>query len=216
MMKSILFDISLWKTLYFNFHYFGINGVIHCPVIVSKNVILKECSGGATLESFRFANVRIGFDGTGICDFKYQRGIWYLQGDIYLGENVRISSGVKISCSSAGQMYFGKNVSVNVNSQIICMNSIYFGENTMISWDDLIMDSDFHAIESGGIEGQISKPIYISKNVWIGCRVSLFKGTHIEEGCIVAANSTIRGTYEAKNSLITTSGVARNHVYWKR
>lgn len=46
MMKSILFDISLWKTLYFNFHYFGINGVIHCPVIVSKNVILKECSGG--------------------------------------------------------------------------------------------------------------------------------------------------------------------------
>lgn len=214
-MNRHFFNISIWKTLYFNFLYFGWKG-IHLPVLVSQNMVLKKCSGGVEVDSFRFANVRIGFDGTGICDSKYQRGIWYIDGRVHLGENARISAGVKFSCGSNGNIYLGRNVSINVNSQIICMNDIRINDDTIVSWDDLIMDSDFHLIMYKGSSRPISTPIYIGKNTWIGCRTSIFKGSHIADGCIIAANSAIRGKYTTSNCLLGTNGVMKDHIYWKR
>lgn len=40
-----LLEISMLKTVYFNLHYFGIKGM-RLPVIVSKNVMLKNLRGG--------------------------------------------------------------------------------------------------------------------------------------------------------------------------
>lgn len=68
---STLLDASILKTLRFNLHYFGIKG-FRLPVLVGKNVMLKNLRGGVKIESYKTANVRIGFDGTGICDPKYQ------------------------------------------------------------------------------------------------------------------------------------------------
>ena len=42
---STLLDASILKTLRFNFHYFGIKG-FRLPVLVSKNVMLKNLRGG--------------------------------------------------------------------------------------------------------------------------------------------------------------------------
>lgn len=44
-MRALL-DISILKTLRFNLHYFGIKG-FRLPVLVSKNVILKNLRGGS-------------------------------------------------------------------------------------------------------------------------------------------------------------------------
>lgn len=43
-MKTLA-DVSIVKTVRFNLHYFGIKGM-RLPVIVSKNVILKNLRGG--------------------------------------------------------------------------------------------------------------------------------------------------------------------------
>lgn len=97
--------ISILKTILFNLHYFGRKG-LKFPVLVGKNFIFK--SSGVKVESYRTANIRIGFDGTGICDEKYQRGIWYVDGDVFLGENVRIAAGVKVSCAETGELRIGE------------------------------------------------------------------------------------------------------------
>ena len=60
-------DISILKTIRFNLRYFGKKGV-YFPVIITKNVILKNMQGKVELESYKTGNIRIGFDGTGICD----------------------------------------------------------------------------------------------------------------------------------------------------
>lgn len=41
----VLLDVSILKTLRFNLHYFGIKG-FRLPVLVSKNVMLKNLRGG--------------------------------------------------------------------------------------------------------------------------------------------------------------------------
>ena len=69
-----------------------------------------------------------------------------MSGTVCFGENVRIAAGVKLSCAEGATLQIGKNSSINVNSQVICMEHIALGENVMLSWDDLVMDSDFHPI----------------------------------------------------------------------
>ena len=43
-----IFQISIWKTLRFDLHYFGLKG-LKLPVLVSRNVRLKTLAGGGYL-----------------------------------------------------------------------------------------------------------------------------------------------------------------------
>lgn len=214
-MLCALLRISILKTILFNLHYFGRKG-LKFPVLVGKNFIFKKLRGGVKVESYRTANIRIGFDGTGICDERYQRGIWHVDGDVFLGENVRIAAGVKVSCAETGELRIGRNSSINVNSQLICMDNISLGENVMISWDDLIMDSDFHQIHTEGKTKSVSEPIEICDNVWICCRALILKGCKIPEWCVIAANSTIGKKYVENNCLISTRGIIKKNISWER
>ena len=171
-----------------------------------------KSSGGVKVEWYRTGNSRIGFDGTGICDEKYQRGIWYVDGDVFLGENVRIAAGVKVSCAETGALRIGRNSRIHVTSQLICMDNISLGENVMISWDDLIMDSDFHQIHTEGKTKSVSEPIEICDNVWICCRTLILKGCKIPEGCVIAANSTIGKKYVENNCLISTRRIIKQNT----
>lgn len=168
------------------------------------------------IESYRTANVRIGFDGTGICDTKYQRSIWHIGGTVFLGENVKISAGTKLSCADGATLYLGKNTSINVNSQVICMNNIHMGNNVMLSWNDMLMDSDFHQIRDEVGLKPISKPIIIGNDVWVGCGTTILKGCVIPDGCIIAANSTITKSYADDHSLLSTDGIIKRKVCWTR
>lgn len=95
----------------------------------------------------------------------------------------------------------------------------------MISWDTLIMDTDFHpiyAISEFGKADSIQrnslnadKGIIIGDRVWIGCRCLLLKGVSIPDGTIVVASSVITKQYEEKNIVISDVGVIRRQVYWE-
>lgn len=104
------------------------------PSCIGQQECYVEKFTGVKIQSYKTANVRIGFDGTGICNPKYQRGIWHVSGMVYFGENVGIAAGVKLSCAEGATLQIGKNSSINVNSQVICMEHIALGENVMLSW----------------------------------------------------------------------------------
>lgn len=214
MLKAFI-EISIIKTIRFNLHYFGKKGLLF-PVIIAKNVMLKNMQGEVQLEAYKTGNVRIGFDGTGICDIKRQRSIWHVSGNVFLGENVKIAAGVKLSVGVNGILKIGKESSININTQIICMNNIGIGESVVISWDDLIMDSDFHQIQDQATLKEISKPIFIGNNVWIGCRAIILKGTSVSNGCVVAAGNVITGKHVEENCLITSTGIKKQNISWIR
>ena len=208
-------DISILKTIRFNLWYFGKRGG-YFPVIISKNVILKNMQGKVELESYKTGNIRIGFDGTGICDVKNQRSIFDVTGSLFLGENVKIAAGVKIGVGEKASLKIGRESSINVNSQIICMNNISIGEGVIISWDNLIMDSDFHQIQEQTTLKDVSKPIFIGDKVWIGCRTMVLKGVNIPNECILVAGGVITGKYTEKNCLISSVGIKKHNVSWIR
>lgn len=55
-----LTEISIFKTLKFNFHYFGIRG-IKLPVLVSHNFVLLRMGGIASSMSLKLALYALGF-----------------------------------------------------------------------------------------------------------------------------------------------------------
>lgn len=128
-----------------------------------------------------------------------------MEGHAYIG------SGCKINCCGGKLELNG--CTVNVNNQIICADNIYIGINTLISWDCLIMDTNFH--EFNGDNN--SEPVHISSDVWIGARVTILKGTFIAPGCVVAAGSVVKGQFIEESCLIAgnPAKVVKTGILWK-
>lgn len=77
----------------------------------------------------------------------------------------------------------------NSDVKIRCHKKITIGENAKISHDVTIMDSDAHQIDYDGY--QMTEPIEIGKNVWIGTKSTILKGVKIGDGAIIAAGSVV-------------------------
>lgn len=84
-------------------------------------------------------------------------------------------------------LVLGKGSFINSDCRIRCHKEIVIGENTAISHDFTVMDSDMHEFN-----GQRSKkPVHIGNHVWIGTRVTVLKGVTIGDGAVVMANTLV-------------------------
>lgn len=209
-------EISILNTLKFNFHYFNLKTAIKLPVIVSKNVYLHTLEGSVNLRQIRTGIIELGFGDVGIFDKKYDKGIWENKGEIIFNGKANIGHGSKISNSSI--LEFGDNFIITSKSEIICFHKIKFGDNCLLSWDNLIMDTDFHKIYNN--KNKLineDESILIDDNVWIGCRSVILKGSHIPKGSIVGANSTITKNFYGETNILIggNNTVLKNDIRWE-
>ena len=101
----------------------------------------------------------------------------------------------------------------NSNVKIRCKNNIKIGNKVAISHDVTIMDSDGHNVDYDGY--QMTKPIIIGDNVWIGSRTLIMKGVTIGDGAIIAAGSVVTKDVPA-NSMVAgiPAKVIKENVKW--
>lgn len=158
--------------------------------------------------------VKLGFECVGTVDKRYQRTIWENSGRIVFKGNARLTASCRLSCS--GEMNFGSDVSVHGNTTFICRKKIVVGNNSLFSWDSLIMDTDFHEIfnENGELINA-DKEIVIGNNCWFGCRTTILKGVNIPDGCIVSAGSVVRKSFDRENVIIGGNVIVRENVKWR-
>ncbi len=71
------------------------------------------------------------------------KGIGRINGIINFNGRRNIGHGSKISVGKDGILTFGQNFNITAESSIVCYNNISFGNNCLLSWDILIMDTDF-------------------------------------------------------------------------
>lgn len=211
---SYVSRISLFKTIRFNVHYFGLKNGLKLPVLVSKNYILHTLKGSVHIESPSFHQITLGFGGVGIFDQKYDRGIWQNSGDVYFNGCASFGHGSKIS--NGGTLVIGNNFLNTAKSEIVCQDKVTFGDNVLISWDCLIMDTDFHSILNNSEKTlNLNKEINVGNHVWIGCRSLILKGVSIPDDCIIAANSTITKSFSDSNLLIGgVNNILKTGVSW--
>lgn len=96
--------------------------------------------------------------------------------------NATLGSGLRISIGHEGTLEVGEGVANTGGCAIVCHEGVTIGDGDLISWDTLIMDTDFHRVGND----PVSVPVAIGSHVWIGCRSPLFKGARASDGSVVA------------------------------
>jgi len=128
---------------------------------------------------------------------------------IAMGSNIQIVSSSQRSTTSAifaptklrtltktAKIIIEDNVGINGTSIVARSKTILIGKGTIIAPNVLIMDLDGHPIWPP--EDRIHNPaiendrdVIIGKNVWIGNRCVILKGTNIGDNSVIAAGSVV-------------------------
>ena len=164
-------------------------GVLYPRILASRQLKIQKLGGKVVIYNNKVGAVQIGFGYVGIVDKKYCRSLWENTGVIEFKGSARLGIGTKIVCK--GHLIIGDNFVINAKSSVVCMNKITIADGCLISWDCLLMDSDFHKIynKDDSLRTSLNQDaeINIGSNVWIGCRTTVLKGTTIPNNAVIGA-----------------------------
>lgn len=212
---TIHYVLGLPKSIYVNFRLLPFKQAIKLPIIVSSKTKLVSLCGKVNLGKVKTGTIRIGFGGTEHIDYSYNRTILKIDGTINFKGKAKIGLGSKLIID--GELSVGERFGVTGDTLIICGKKITIGDNARISWQNIIMDNDQHPIldTSNNIINP-AKEIIIGNNVWIGARCFILKGSKINDGCIIAANSTVSKSFDETNSIIggSTAKILKQDIRW--
>ena len=213
------------------------------PVVVSHRTYLRELQGKVELpEKVERAMVKIGFGDVGHYDRKRSRGIWQVSGTVSFGGKASIGHGSKISVR--GNVCFGADFNMTAESTIVCAKEIRFGNDCLLSWDILVMDTDEHPIyrhetnrhetrDSGSVPRpevprpasndmeneriNPDKPILVGDHVWIGCKCVLLKGAVVPNNTVVAAGTLLTSSFNGEHQVIggNPPTVLKHDIRWE-
>ncbi len=209
--------LSIPKTLRFNLHYFPLKTALKLPVFVSHRTYLRELHGKVMLpDKVETAMVKIGFGDVGHYDRKRSRGIWQVSGTVNFKGRAGIGHGSKISVR--GTLTFGADFNMTAESTIVCAHEITFGDDCLLSWDILVMDTDEHPLyNKEGKRVNPDRPIVAGNHVWIGCKCVLLKGTNVPDNTVVAAGTLLKSSFEGENTVIggNPPSILKQDIHWE-
>lgn len=117
---------------------------------------------------------------------------------MFVGRRVRIFPGLRAECHGNGQLFFHDNISIGQGFHIIASGELHIGSGCLISGNVFVTDTD-HTFED------IDVPVFeqtdricqtrIGENCFLGIGVRIQAGTNLGKGCVVGANSVVRGNF---------------------
>ena len=208
---------SIPKTLRFNLHYFPLKTALKLPVVVSHRTYLRELHGKVMLpEKVETAMIKIGFGDVGHYDRKRSRGIWQVSGTVSFGGKSSIGHGSKLSVR--GDLKLGAGFNMTAESTIVCAKEITFGDDCLLAWDVLVMDTDEHPLFDKDNERiNPDRPIVVGNHVWIGCKCVLLKGAEVPNDTVLAAGTLLKSAFAGENQVIggNPPSILKRDVRWE-
>jgi acetyltransferase-like isoleucine patch superfamily enzyme len=206
------------KTIRFNLKYLPLKDAIKLPILISSRVLLLNTKGTVKIESpIQTGMIRIGFGEVGIFDLRRSRSVWQVSGEVIFKGSANIGHGSKISIGENGILELGDNFKITAESAIAAHKHIKFGAHCLVSWDCLIMDTDFHKIIEDGHVINSPEAVIIGEKVWIGCRNLILKGAIIADNSIIGANSTVSKDISYKSGIHAGNPIKhyKENVTWE-
>lgn len=206
--------LALPGSLLFCLRHLPLRQALRLPILISHSTSRTRVSGKVRVQGpLRAGMVKIGFGFAPLFDWRRERGVWDVPGEVVFEGPADISHGAKLSI--AGRLVVGRGVFVNAQARILCEREIVLGADSKISWDVLVMDTDSHAISGR----EPAAAIAIGEGALIGAQATILKGARIPDGAIVAASSCVtRSTKIAAQELVAgnPARVVRAGVSWQR
>ncbi len=117
---------------------------------------------------------------------------------IFIGKRVRIFPGLRAECHANGSLTVGDNVAIGQCLHVTCMGHLSIGEGSLITGHVSITDieHEYQKIEVPVLDQPaIWRKTEIGRNCFIGMGARIQAGTILGDGCIVGANSVVRGVF---------------------
>lgn len=209
---------GLPKSIYVNLRLLPLNQAMKLPIIVSNRTKIVSLKGKVNLGKAKMGIIRIGFGGTEHIDYAYNRTILKIDGIVNFKGRAKIGLGTKFIIQKEALFSAGERFSITGDTMILCDKKISIGDNARISWQNIIMDSDQHPVldKDDNITNTPTE-IIIGNNVWIGARCFILKNTTIDDGCIIAANTTVTKNFSGvKHSVIggNSAKILKTDIRW--
>jgi len=124
---------------------------------------------------------------------------------IHVAENAKLELGGREAATASG---------ITGSTRVMVKKTLKIGADTIIAWNVFITDCDWHQISGGSCVA----PTEIGRKVWIAHGASVLKGSHIGDGCIVAAHSVCtEKIYPARSLIAGVPGrIVRSDIDWCR
>lgn len=109
---------------------------------------------------------------------------------IAIGNDVGLGTGLRLMIST-GKLVVGNNVNITHNVTISSATRVTIGDYSMIAENVTIRDAD-HGTDHTTLmcnQAHVSSSISIGRDVWIAAGCAITKGSRIEDGCVIGANS---------------------------
>lgn len=115
------------------------------------------------------------------------------QGHIKIGSRSKIKTGSLLR-AYGNTIQIGHRVSVGEYSIVAGHGGVTMGDNTIVG-PYVLINAASHILEGSDAYrflGETAKGIVISKNVWLGARVTILDGVRVHSNAVVAAHSLVR------------------------
>ena len=198
--------ISLPKSLYVSFRLTGIRNCFRLPILVRYNVVLKSLKGKVIFDGCnpKRGILQVGFNNINVLDKKYQRSIMEIDGKVYIKGFCFWGHGARISIGKGGVLTVGNNFLNNAGMTLICFKRITIGDDVLVSWDTMVMDTDFHStidLLSNKVKEKVGE-IVIGDKCWLCYGATILKNSCIANGVIVSAKALVNSQFLVENSII--------------
>lgn len=204
--KKNFIRINWIQTIWFNLSVLPFKDAIRIPFLLSYNVVIKRI-GTIKLESKPLPGmIKIGLPRINT-DMIKEPILISNNGTIIFQGFAKIHMGVKLNIRG-GEVIFGNRTTIGNCTKIVCMKKIQTGENTRISWNCQLYDTDFHFLynaESKKYYNRV-KPIIIGNNVFVGNGCTMAKGTTLPDGCVISCCTKISGDFSTFGNNLLIKG----------
>lgn len=114
---------------------------------------------------------------------------------VMIKKNFKLETDAKIRVIDGGTLEIGENCFINCGSYITVMGSTKIGNNCMFGPNVMVFDHDHDYKTEGGITAGKTTigEIEIGNNVWIGAGSIILRGAKIEDNCVIAAGTVVKG-----------------------
>lgn len=119
------------------------------------------------------------------------------KGVFKLGRDVRIARACKLYIDS--EFEIGDNTYIQPNALILTKAGSCIGSDCAIGWNFQMLDHDLHEITGANGIKKNTAQIKIGNHVWIGSNVTVLKGVHIGDNCIIGSGSVITKSIPANS-----------------
>lgn len=202
------------RIVLFNFYFLPWKQAVKLPIwIICRNPFREYKKGHIIIdcEDVSTAMIRIGHRH----DFYYRKGISIKnEGTVVFKGKAVIGNDSVIEVYKGARLQFGERVGVS-SSKFFCACDTTIGNRCSIGKGCTIMDTDFHRVKKvkdGDKEIQVSKPISIGNENWLGYECLVMKGVSTPDKCIFSARSVVRGEYDMPQYSI--AGMKQCAEYW--